>query len=148
MAYQEITSNKTITLNAEGGVYCTADSLYYCGNKSTNTGTIMGNAGKQTIKAYVDPAITWITDVEVSEENDGNKNDIRMIDIYYTKNDSGSERSVNLKLNGMSSSAYYLILKQPKYTESTPSKVKVNIVKTISITDFTSGASITTSGNV
>lgn len=46
MAYQEITSNKTITLNAAGGSYCIADDFYYCGNKSVTTGSITGNAGK------------------------------------------------------------------------------------------------------
>lgn len=104
MAYAEITSTKTVDLDAAGG---TKTLTYYAGNKNKTTGSVVGNANAKTITYNFDTAASWVSSISFTNKDDTAKN----ITVVYSKNESTSSRQVNFKLKDQTS-LYYLILKQ------------------------------------
>lgn len=115
MAYAEITSTKTVNLTSSSG---TQTLTYYAGNKEKTTGSVVGNRDKKDITYYFDSTQSWITSVSITNKTDDTTNTAKNIKITYNEN-TGAERSVNLKLKDQVSS-YYLIIKQAEGTPPTP----------------------------
>lgn len=120
MAYSEITSTKTVNLTSASG---TQTLTYYAGNKNKSTGSVVGNRDKKSITYHFDSTQSWITNVSITNKSDDTTNTAKNISITYNAN-TGSERSVNLKLKDQTSS-YYLIIKQAGTSSSSTSVTKI-----------------------
>lgn len=120
MAYQEITSTKTINLEPDSGIITLT---YYVGNKEKTTGSIAGNIDKKDITYVFDGTSSWITSVILTRIDDTAKN----IKITYQSNTGTSDRQVKLKLKDQTS-AYYLILKQ--YGQSDDAEYGYKVIST------------------
>lgn len=113
MAYQEITSNKTVNLTSDAS---TITLTYYAGNKNTSTGSFTGNATKSDITTVIPSTVLWVSKAELSQKDDTAYN----IKITYTQNNTDNVRTCTLKLSNNKSkeSAYTITLSQAKINTS------------------------------